>query len=371
MPQSDLHRSALPTATGALARLAAQEASTAGFDLGPLLKTAGLTAAQIDDTDERLSVKAQIAFVEAVAQALERDRLRFELARAFDLRRIGLLYYVAASSDTLVEAVERIERFSAVGNEAVVFRYSKGADLEIRLDYSGVARHSDRHQIEFFLSALVRVCRSLVGVPLVPLRVTVSHARSEGLAEYNRFFGCRPEFAAPYDAVVFRNECRRLPVVGADPHLSDILVRYCEETLASRNQARDSFRVCVENVIAPLLPHGRPQASAIARKLNLSPRTLARRLADEGLSFASVLDEMRRELAMRYLADAKLSISQVAWLLGFQEVSAFTHAFRRWTGQTPSEMRRSELLPDCIAPRSRPATGPHRTGASDKRGTPV
>src|SRR4029078_13633814 len=129
--------------------------------------------------------------------------------------------------------------------------------------------------------------------------------------------------------------------------------RYCEETLASRNQARDSFRVCVENVIAPLLPHGRPQATAIARKLNLSPRTLARRLADEGLSFASVLDEMRRELAMRYLADAKLSISQVAWLLGVQEVSAFTHAFRRWTGQTPSEMRRSERLPDCIARRSR------------------
>src|SRR4051794_6231470 len=317
MPQSDPHHPGLPTATGALARLAAQEASSAGFDLGPLLKTADLTAAQIGDADERLNVKAQIAFVEVVAQALERGRLGFELAREFDLRRIGLLYYVAASSETLVEAVQRIERFSAVGNEAVVFRCSKGADLEIRLDYAGVARHSDRHQIEFFLAALVRVCRSLVGVSLAPLRVTVSHTRSESLAEYNRFFGCRTEFAAPYDAVVFRDECRWLPVVSADPHLSGILVRYCEETLASRKQGRDSFRVRVENVIASLLPHGKPQASVVARKLNLSPRTLARRLADESLSFASVLDEMRQELALRYLQDAKLSISQVAWLLGF------------------------------------------------------
>ena len=346
MPRSDPHPSGLPTATGALARLAAQEASAAGLGLGPFLKTAGLTAAQIDDADERLGAKAQIVFVEAVARALGRDRLGFELAQEFDLRLMGLLYYVAASSETLVEAVQRIERFSVVGNEAVVVRCSKGADLEIRLNYSGVARHSDRHQVEFFLAALVRLCRSLVGVPLVPLRVTISHAPSERLAEYNRFFGCRTEFAAPYDAVVLRDECRRLPVVSADPHLSEILVRYCEETLASRKQARGSFRVRVENVIAPLLPHGKPQAGVVARKLNVSPRTLARRLADEDLSFASVLEEMRRELALRYLQDAKLSISQVAWLLGFQEAGAFTHTFRRWTGQTPSEIRRSELLPD-------------------------
>src|SRR3954466_9563650 len=93
MPQSDPHHPSLPTATGALARLAAQEARAAGFDLGPLLRTAGLTAAQIDHANERLSVKAQIAFVEAVARAMGRDRLGFELGREFDLRRIGLLYY--------------------------------------------------------------------------------------------------------------------------------------------------------------------------------------------------------------------------------------------------------------------------------------
>src|SRR4051812_47381532 len=73
---------------------------------------------------------------------------------------------------------------------------------------------------------------------------------------------------------------------------------------------------------------------------------------------------MRRELALRYLQDTKLSISQVAWLLGFQEAGAVTHAFRRWTGQMPSEIRRSELLPDRIAPRPRSAARPQRTGKS-------
>jgi AraC-like DNA-binding protein len=105
-----------------------------------------------------------------------------------------------------------------------------------------------------------------------------------------------------------------------------------------------SFRVQVENAIAPFLPHGKPKASTIAHELKVSQRTLARRLAEEQTSFAAVLDEMRCALAVRYLEDPELSISQIAWLLGFQEVAAFTHAFRRWTGKVPSMVRRLEAV---------------------------
>jgi AraC-like DNA-binding protein len=345
MPRSEPHRLVLPTASGELARLAAREARAAGMDLEPLLRASGLSAAQIQDSEDRLGAEQQIAFIESAAQALERDRLGFELGRDFDLRTIGLLYYVAACSGTLGEAVQRIERFSAVGNEAVVFRASKASDLVIRLDYSGVARHSDRHQVEFFLVALVRLCRSLTGLTVTPTRVTMSHGRSEGVRDYNAFFGCRTEFQAKHDSVVFEESCRELPLVSADPHLSEILVRYCEETLSSRRRSASSFRVRVENAVAPLLPHGKPKASVIAGKLNVSQRTLGRRLAEEQTSFAAVLDEMRCELAVRYLEDPKLSISEMAWLLGFQEVAAFTHAFRRWTGKVPSMVRRHEAVP--------------------------
>jgi AraC-like DNA-binding protein len=345
MPHSGPHCLALPTASGGLARLAATEARAAGMGLEPLLRASGLSAAQIQDSDQRLGVEQQIAFIESAAQALGRDRLGFELGRDFDLRKIGLLYYVAACSGTLGEAVQRIERFSAVGNEAVVFRASKASDLVIRLDYSGVARHSDRHQVEFFLVALVRLCRSLTGLTLIPTQVTISHGRSESVRDYNAFFGCRTEFQAEHDSVVFEDQCRALPVVSADPHLSEILVRYCDETLSSRRKAMSSFRVRVENAIAPLLPHGKPKALTIARQLNVSQRTLARRLKEEQTSFAAVLDEMRCGLALRYLEDPKLSITQIAWLLGFQEVAAFTHAFRRWTGKVPSMVRRREAVP--------------------------
>ena len=77
----------------------------------------------------------------------------------------------------------------------------------------------------------------------------------------------------------------------------------------------------------------------VARTLGMSERTLARKLAHEGLKFTEILQQLRRDLAVRYLDDRKLHISKIAWLLGFNEVSAFTHACRRWTGKTPSQMR--------------------------------
>ena len=96
----------------------------------------------------------------------------------------------------------------------------------------------------------------------------------------------------------------------------------------------------VENIVAPLLPHAEAQAKTIATKLGLSERTLARRLTAEGLSFGEILDSMRRDLATYYLEDPNLQVSQIAWLLGFQQPSAFSHACRRWTGKSPSQYRR-------------------------------
>jgi AraC-like DNA-binding protein len=130
-----------------------------------------------------------------------------------------------------------------------------------------------------------------------------------------------------------------MPVVSADPYLNSLLITYCEEALARRSASSVSFRSSVENAIAPLLPHGKVRAGEIARRLAVSQRTFARRLSLDGLTFSDVLEDLRSDLAERYLAEDDLSISQIAWLLGYREVSAFTHAFKRWTGKTPRAAR--------------------------------
>ena len=108
------------------------------------------------------------------------------------------------------------------------------------------------------------------------------------------------------------------------------------------------MRTRVENAISSMLPHGRVLVEDIALGLGMSKRTLTRKLADEGLNFSEVLEQLRRDLAVRYLHDRKLHVSKIAWLLGFNEVSAFTHAFKRWTGKTPREMRATSASADFV-----------------------
>jgi len=158
------------------------------------------------------------------------------------------------------------------------------------------------------------------------------------------FMGCDVTFGADVDEVVFFGSAHRLPVLGSDPYLNRLLVRYCEEARSHR-AGGDSFQVNVENAIAPLLPHGKARASEIASRLGMSLRTLERRLAEEGLTFSTVLDKMRVDLSRRYLQDEDLPISKIAWLLGYTEVSAFNHAYKRWTGRTPREGRAFKKRP--------------------------
>ena len=127
--------------------------------------------------------------------------------------------------------------------------------------------------------------------------------------------------------------------IQPDPHLSGLLTGYGEETLAQSRRNASSLRTDVENAITPLLPHGKARLDETARRLGMSNRTLARRLTADGHGFAEILDALRSDLAVHYLTEPALSISKIAWLLGYNEVSAFTHAFKRWTGKGPRAIR--------------------------------
>jgi AraC-like DNA-binding protein len=329
----------IPNAGGSISRLACARARAEGIDVLPLLREAGLTLEQMNDDTARVRVRDQINFLNLVADALKDDFLGFHLALLSELRGIGLLYYVAATSDTLIEALQRAARYSSIVNEGVAIKCIDGDDVGVRFSYIGVSRHLDRHQIEFFLTTLVRVCRQLTGQSLVPKVVRLIHLRDNGSSDLVGFFGDSVEFGAAVDEVKFPASYRNLPVVSADPYLNKLLISYCDEAMADRQNNIGSFRSAVESLIVQLLPHGKVRASDIARRLGVSARSFARRLASEGATYSTLLESLRSHLAERYLADSSLSISQIAWLLGYQEVSAFTHAYKRRTGKAPRHAR--------------------------------
>jgi AraC-like DNA-binding protein len=338
---SEQDLASIPMAGGGLSRLAIARLKSAGMLVEPLLKRAGLTSAVIAEPEERLSVRSQIALLDEAAIALKDDCIGFTLARDFDPRELGLLYYVMASSQTLGDALKRVARYSQITNEALVVGYQEGNRLILSLSYSGVPRHLDRHQIEFCMFGVLRICRMLTGHNLVPQHFWISHHRSGANSEMARFVGTKVVFGADKDEFALNVDTRELTLIHSDTYLNDLLLKYCEAVLADRRGDMSQLRTRVENAISSVLPHGRVLVEDVARSLGMSERTLARRLSDEGLNFTEILQQLRRDLAVRYLDDRKLHVSKIAWLLGFRDVSAFTHACKRWTGKTPSQMRTS------------------------------
>ncbi|MCB8818935.1 AraC family transcriptional regulator [Microvirga rosea] len=331
---------ALPTAMGVLSRLVAERVIEAGRDVESLLRRAGLSPALLDDPNLRVGARNQLEFLNMAATELGDDLLGFHIAQAFDLRELGSFYYVMASSEKLGDAILRESHYSSVVNEGLRISCQKASMFSVDFEYVGVERHLDRHEMEFWITCNLRKSRFFTNRSLVPTYVGFIHRHEGDLSEMERYFACNINFGASADRISFELQAADLPLITADPYLNRFLVDDYERAFASRQFSRNPLRTRVENAITPRLPHGDANIGNIASDLGMSPRTLSRRLAEEGHTFSSILDELREVLAKNYLKHTELSISQITWLLGYAEASSFVHAFQRWTGMSPSDARR-------------------------------
>jgi len=192
----------------------------------------------------------------------------------------------------------------------------------------------------FFRSLLDKVTNR----DFVPSRITFAHTRNSDLREIHRILRCPVEFACAADSWVFPQSFMELPIVSKDSYLLQILETHADDLLSRRNTGA-GFRGLVENQLVSVLPSGKAQAAAIAQKLGMSERSFRRRLAEEGATFSEILDRVRNRLALRYLEDQRVSLQQIAWLLGYSELAAFNHAFKRWFGTSPRIARRPSAAP--------------------------
>src|SRR3954468_14442735 len=178
----------IPRATGGIARLACARVRELGKDVAAVLAEVGARLEQVIDDAIQLEVPKQIKILELAAEALKDEHLGFHLARNFDLREIGLVYYVVASSQHLAEALLNGKRYCRIMNEGIRLDVRlEDRTVAIALDYVDVDRPSDRHQIEFWLVTLVRICRQVTGTRLAPRHVRIRHRYDETPAELRRF----------------------------------------------------------------------------------------------------------------------------------------------------------------------------------------
>jgi AraC-like DNA-binding protein len=192
-----------------------------------------------------------------------------------------------------------------------------------------------RQVVETILIGIVHQLRLLTNRHVVPMSLAMRHPRPRsGEREHERLFGTRPRFGAEVDEVVIANVDLDVPLRSANQALLAAFDSHAEAALAAlARQDTMASRTSAEIIAA--LKGEAPSIGVVARALAMSPRTLQRGLAAEGTSFQSLLDVVRRELAIRHLAAPDATVAKVAWLVGFAEPGAFHRAFRRWTGQTP------------------------------------
>jgi AraC-like DNA-binding protein len=307
----------------------------------PILRAAGLVQATIDADDARIPIKAHAAVFELAAQAIGDDCLGLRFGATRDVRDAGLIGYLGIASQTLGDAIRNLNRYSRVFSDAVeidIGNLAKAGDL--RWTFRVPTGLPARQMIEFSAANLVHSMRQLTGRNIVPLEMSFAHPRNEHLDSFDRFFGCKVSFGEGEDRMRLRQSDLLTHLVNADDRLLAILRAYCDEILGSHAQKSPPLVEEIERLIVQRLTGGEAKADTIAAELGMTRRTLTRRLAELGTSFQSLLEGLRKELAQRYLRDSGINMAEIAFLLGYTETSTFNHAFKRWTGKTPRQLRR-------------------------------
>jgi AraC-like DNA-binding protein len=339
-------RQLLPTATGFAAKQAIVALQKHNIAAASLLQRADLSERDLIKQPSRIAAAAQSKLLEYAAEALEDSAFGLHLAQQVNPREAGLLYYVASAAKSIGEALALYARYCRIVNEAVRVKLLQAqGGVGVEFNIVGVSRHRVRQNVEFGIAAIVKGLRETAGRNIHPTHVSFAHARNSDLRQFERFFGCPVEFGAPTDQLVFSNETLTLSLVTEDRHLLETLQPICDEAAKERNTAKGTLRASIETEAQKLLPHGKANRRAVARELGMSERTLTRRLAKEGTSYDEVVDQLRHSLAVQYIKERSISLSQIAWLLGYEGSTSFNHAFVRWTGRSPSKARNQGQLP--------------------------
>ena len=197
---------------------------------------------------------------------------------------------------------------------------------------------SVRHTIDGNLVFCIREFHTLTSQKYNPIRINFAYPRPKNIVEYERIFNCPIRFDQPLTAIYLDKKQVEEKVVTSDYRLLQLLIQYAQEKLAAM-EGQLGFVTIVKQSIINLVKPQFPTIEQVAANLNLSVRTLQRRLKEEGLTYKMVLDELKRQFAIDYLKNKELSVKEVAYLLDYAEPSSFTRSFKRWTGHSPKKYR--------------------------------
>lgn len=302
----------------------------------PIFKDAGISPLLLDDPLQRIPVSLMTKLWSLSVAATDDPAFGLSVAQQVSPSSFHALGYSAIASKNSLEALQRIIRYSNIITDGIDIKLQQQAD-ETRLIIDtkpGFPKYADAC-FEALIATPIHFSRAYIHWNPIPSFICFRHSSTDNLKIYEEFFGCKVIFNQPYNAVVF-NDYRTImkELATANPILANANDDLAKNYLSSLE--KKSSQQNVREYLTREIKTKVPSLIDAARALNMSERKLQQQLQCEGAQFKTILDEVKQAYAIQWLKEDFKSISQIAWDLGFNEVSSFSRAFKRWTGQSPS-----------------------------------
>lgn len=260
-------------------------------------------------------------------------------AQRMSIDDYGVLGLAAKTAPHLEGALRRVARHLGIWTNTIAFEVNVGERLSVRLHRAGRSSLGARAATEATVAEVVHVVRAVAAEPVAPVAVSFAHAAPASLDAFTKFFGVEPAWDATHTGFELPVSAAGCAVRSADPALSSFFEAHLARLEPPATEATLAARAA--DVVRRQLADGPPKVEDVAAALQMSTRSLQRHLTEASTSFRDVVDDARRTAALDHLERTELPIAEIAFLLGYSEVSAFSRAFKRWTDQTPAAYRRS------------------------------
>jgi len=291
----------------------------------------------LEDEEARLPLSAFHRMWQYIIDVSGDPAIGLTIAREEDAHSLGLVAHVVFNSPTLGKGMEHYIRLFSVVNEAIDMEFERGAKVSrCRFTHKYMDYYSYADMDRTLAIGLGRA-RKALNYAVKVYEVSFQHPAPDDLTPYEEYFGCKLKFDQPYCEILFESSALDRKLNRSNPHVGAATLHYANRLLSRLFKRKLSHKV--RRLVESHLGDEELDANKAASMLNMSRPTLYRKLKQDGLSYSEIVDEVKCRKAKEMLEQTQAPLSVIAYDLGFSEVSAFTRAFKRWTGQTPAQFR--------------------------------
>lgn len=317
-----------------------------GGDIKSLLALTGTNAEDLNTEECQLESLVYNQVINSCVAQTKDDFFGLHLGESLNLSAAGLVAQITQTSETVKQALQYACDFAQLACSSLPMVLNERAnDYQLLMTPEPIwlseSKSAVQQTVEGTLVFTIREYHELTRKQHYPIEIHLPYSRPKSTSEYERLFQCPVHFDKNEIALFFQKGHLAEKIVTSDYQLLRVLVSHAQERLSQINIEKGFFEQ-VKASVASLIKPEFPSLEQVASHFNMSVRTLQRRLSDEGHNFKEIIETLRQEFAFSYLKKSELSISEIAYLLNYNDASGFIRSFKRWTGQTPNGWRKTK-----------------------------